>query len=148
MDERLIIKDKNISRILVTVLIGLQLVACNKSVRVPPSDYNTVNTAQAEYWRVSTTDKKLYWVEQFTVTDSTLVISQASRVYLSPSDAEPKYLYESDLPIVLELSEIETLERRATNKILTVAVVTMAALAVISFISFAVTFGGGWSFST
>ncbi len=129
-------------RWLVLVIIGLHVVSCTKSIRIPPSEYDSVDMTQAKYWRITTLDERTYWVHRFSVTDSTVVIHHASRLYASPNDAEPKYLDRSDLPIVLPRVEIASLERRETDKVLTIAVVSVLSITTIYWIWLGIQFQG------
>ena len=96
-----------------TLLVaGTLVTSCTKSISVPPSSYEQVNSEQAKYWRVKTTDDQTYWVEVFTITDSTLVIEQASQVYESQNSEEARLIERSELPIKVPLSDVAALERR------------------------------------
>lgn len=130
----MIMKHSFVVKWLVLVVIGLQIMSCTKSIRIPPSEYESVDVTQAKHWRITTLDEQTYWVHRFSVTDSTVVIHHASRLYASPNDAEPKYLDRSDLPIVLQRVEIASLERRETDKVVTTAVVSVLAISIIYWI--------------
>jgi hypothetical protein len=75
---------------------------------------------------VKTTDDQTYWVEVFTITDSTLVIEQASQVYESPTSEEARPIERSELPIEVPLSDVAALERREIS-------ITRTALALLPF---------------
>ena len=49
-------------------------VCCTTMVSVPPSEYSRLDSDAAEVWRVKTTDKEVFVVNDFIMTDSTMVI--------------------------------------------------------------------------
>jgi hypothetical protein len=110
------------------VIIGTILASCARTIQVPASDYESVDSSQSKYWRVTTDSSHTYWVEQFSTTDSTLVIEKASKVFRPPNLTEPQVIDIADLPIVLQLGEVTLLERREPRRstllpvILTIAV--------------------------
>ena len=116
-------------RLVALCVTGLFAISCTKSVYVPPTSYDEVESSRAKHWRVKTTDEQTYWVERFTITDTTLVIEQASRLYTAPGETEPQNIEESDLPIVLPLSEVAALERREISMTRTSLVVVPLVLA-------------------
>lgn len=102
-------------RVAIVCLVMIFGACTSRSVCVKPSDYNVVDASEAERWRVVTKDDYTYWVDSFHMTDSTLIIIQASRLYKGPNAAEPVYLTSEDLPIVVSRDELARLDKRVIS---------------------------------
>ena len=81
--------------------------SCSRFVRIPQSEYGREDSKEARKWKVKTMGN-VYWVSRFTLTDTTMVIEKASTIESGPRG---RRLTEFDLPIVLSLDEVSSLER-------------------------------------
>ena len=132
-----------ISTFCLLLMFGL---SCTKSVRVNPVEYEGLDPSEAKHWRVVTTYGHTYWVDNFQMTDSTVVILQASKFYGTQDMTEPVYLNAEDLPIVVSRNDLLGLDKRQISKGPTVAII-IGGLAVFVGFSILAATAGGWASS-
>jgi hypothetical protein len=115
-------------RRIVTLCVAVVfLSACTKSTHVSPHQLDDADRESAREWHVTMVDNRIYWVDAFTVTESTIVIEKATRLYKNSYDRFPKYLKERDLPVVLPLDQVVSIEKIETRTFWTVVAVTFVA---------------------
>ena len=114
------------------------LVACEKQVRVPASAYSGLDEQGALKWEVTTKDKS-YRSERLTVTDSSMVLLNALWVKDRKSGSYQSSVWDrvdrSELPIVLPLNQVESVDRVEEAKGRTIAAKTTVAVIVVGGIT-------------
>ena len=103
------------SRILqktVTVIAAVALTAanisCSRFERVPKDMYRQLNSADADRWKIETTDGAVFAVTRFSVNDSTLVLEEFAR---EQDSATRGYQRMRVTPYPLDLDKIRSVEK-------------------------------------
>jgi len=103
------------------ISIAVLSISCTKTVQIPASQYESIDSDDSKYWRIRTTDGKLYSIKRFTVTDTAIVIQT-----LSESDASSgqegafDHVDRPELPLTLPLEMVESVESVDISKLRTV----------------------------
>jgi hypothetical protein len=116
------------------MLVG---VSCTRTVQVAVTDSGRVNPDDAKNWRVTTKGQETYSVTKFSMTDTTLVIERVLKTDEIATDySDFTHVEDADLPLVLPLDEIESLERVAIHRGRTTAwvVAGFTGFAVLAFV--------------
>jgi hypothetical protein len=105
-----------LKHVLVIMLFGLaSITGCTGFVEVPASDYDNLDSAKADVWKITTKSEASFEARRFTVTDTTLVIETLvieNHRGRSTNEARPE---DRSLPITLERSEVVKIEQQKTE---------------------------------
>lgn len=93
----------------------LMLSACTKAIDVPAEQFEAASKDNSNTYRIRLKRNAEYRVQQFALTDSTVVISM-----LSPADQSYKT---TPLPLVLSRDEIESIARTESSNVVPLVVV-------------------------
>jgi hypothetical protein len=108
------------------VAVVLLTVSCTEYNRVARSDWDSASLNSPADWKIETTTM-IYTAKEFMTTDSTLIVTAASRVELVGGTNYPgnstRGITNSELPIVLPLDDVVSIEQGQFSKGHTVAAV-------------------------
>ena len=97
--------------------IGTALVfvsSCTKAPKVPATDWHNLDSDSAKEWRVQTSDL-IYRVQEFDMTDSTMILKRVSETLYYADDAYPPGPRHRDvtlqLPVTVPFDQIQSIER-------------------------------------
>jgi hypothetical protein len=96
-------------------------VSCTKITTVPPSSYSDPGAALS--YRVHAADGSTYFVSDFTITDSTLVILSFRRLSYEETSTPPT-------PFDIALKEVQSVERVTSTKGLPIVLIALGVLVV------------------
>ncbi len=111
----------------VAVILAVSLfAACTKAVDIPRDDFESAAKAESAHHRIELKDGSEYIVNEFSLTDSTMVIEKLNGGDLRYNEAK--------LPIVLPIGDVESVSRLETRKGPTTAILVSAAVVIVGFV--------------
>lgn len=137
----------------VTMLLAMIILltaSCTEYSKVSRSDWDSASSSGPADWKVETSTT-IYRVQRFTTTDSTVVITDASRAERVGGASYPANptmaIKNSELPIVLRIDDVASIERGQFSRGRTVAAVlgiaaTTCVAALVVFWLYAESHGG------
>jgi hypothetical protein len=106
--------------VVILLCIGLASTGCSRAVEIPRADVEKPEYREPGAYRIYLKDQNEYIVRQFSATDSTVVIEE-----LHGSD---KRLGDVTLPIVIPMTDIESVARLETHQGKTLGFVALLAI--------------------
>jgi hypothetical protein len=118
----------------VACLFLLANTCCTAMVSVPRTEYDILDSNESKIWRITTSDKKTFNVTHFTMTDSTMIITnpQAANTESSHDEATRQKTDDADV-IVIDRNEITKIEREKTEYFAPTAILVAAGVFVVYF---------------
>lgn len=107
---------------------------CTRAVDVPRAQFEAASRDGSVTHRIRLKKNAEYMVRQFSVTDSTIVVTQ-----LSPSDANYRL---ARLPIVIPLDEVDSIARAEPRKWVPFVVVGAGIALAVTVVAIAASFAG------
>lgn len=99
------------NKLTVLCMLFVFLPACTNTIAVPLSKYDSVDSERVKYWHVRTVDGRSYSVKRFSIENSVFVILNTG-IQSKPSNKNRSYtkISDSELPLKINLEQIDTLE--------------------------------------
>ena len=116
---------------LLTLLFVLFTWSCTKTVNVPDTQYDEIDSTESKYWRVTTVDGKKYTVSDLTVDENSLIILSVNESSdRRDNSGEFENVDSSELPLTLKFADVALVERVEIDEVKTgLVVVTLAVVA-------------------
>jgi len=106
MNNKNIRKTMSGSLLLGIVLLAFFTTSCSRYTNIPKSDWDSISWDAASQLEIKTSTT-VYRVHRFVVTDSTIILEDASRVHKNNYPANSfEAIDSSELPIVLPFNEV------------------------------------------
>src|SRR5262245_37664798 len=112
-----------LQRAVALVIAAMIVTGCSKAIEVPRDQFEATATRKHANHRINLVDGSRYSVKQFAVTDSTIIIEK-----LNPADSRYN---EAKMPIVLPISDVESISRLDLREGLSFAIVATAGVMLI-----------------
>ena len=130
-------RSGQLTRVL-TIALGFVLMlvtSCSTRTRIPQTEWQDLEWRTGSQWTVRT-HHFTYRVQYFAVTDSTIILKEVSDIWYYERDADSSghstELSEVELPIVVPLKDVQTIERTAISEGRTfVAIVGISAFIIV-----------------